>query len=448
MDNSLEIVDLYENKFMSLRKEIDKEELQKHIGKYIIVRSYVSKGLRDSINESIFILVEVTDKELKVTREENLKSILVIEYDRLIEWEVLEHNKEVIDKLKALNYDRNLLVDITNIYDKKLRVILYYTNEYKDDSLDETCELSFAFKYKINDTDYGYDVTYYPVGLIKNIEVIDSYNYNNIMKILKYAADYYDTKIERLTNPVNNLDEIILSKIIKLIRRIENINNDYIAQVLFCNYNFIDESLKLVSDKNITNKIRIKYDDIEYYLDNVVHKKEIKNNLSDILDKDREFFRINNKIDVNKLKKSIGSYLLIRKKEYKRLVDYLNEKPCILIKVKDSSIIVEYLEENREEEIPFNRIKEIEVLVYNEEVIKKINSLDFDTYNYTFEITNIYDKKHKVRVYYITSMFEDELDESDTLMIDVIYDEEGNREATTGYPVGLIKSLEVTINKD
>ena len=79
MDNSLEIVDLYENKFMSLRKEIDKEELQKHIGKYIIVRSYVSKGLRDSINESIFILVEVTDKELKVTREENLKSILVIE---------------------------------------------------------------------------------------------------------------------------------------------------------------------------------------------------------------------------------------------------------------------------------------------------------------------------------------------------------------------------------
>lgn len=45
-------------------------------------------------------------------------------------------------------------------------------------------------------------------------------------------------------------------------------------------------------------------------------------------------------------------------------------------------------------------------------------------------------------------MFEDELDESDTLMIDVIYDEEGNREATTGYPVGLIKSLEVTINKD
>lgn len=273
-DKELEIIDLYSNKFMDLKKDIDKEELKVNIGKYIIVRSYVVKGLRDSIHEGIYILKEVLDDCIKVTRELNPESILVIEYERLREYEILNKNEKIITDLKKIDYKNNYLVELTNIYDRKIKVILSHVSGYYEDSIDEACEISFNYKYNITSDDYGYDSTEYAIGLIKEIKILDEYDFEKLLAILNYSADYYETEVEYLTYPTTEEEEKRLSKIIKLINKLDNINYDYIAQFLGCNYNFIKESIELVDDSMVEKNIELNFEDVKYYLNNIF----IKNN--------------------------------------------------------------------------------------------------------------------------------------------------------------------------
>ncbi|MGN1337198.1 MAG: hypothetical protein ACI4WW_01850 [Candidatus Coprovivens sp.] len=266
---NLEIIDLYKNKFMDLKKKLNIEELRNSIGKYIIIRSYVSTYLRKSIDEGIYYLKDVTNDCLKVAIDDTSDNVLVIEFDRIREYEILNKNEKIIDFLSNIDYDYNHLIEITNIYGKKIRVVLFYVTDYYENIISEISELNFNFKYKISEDDYKYDMTNYPVGLIKDIKILDKYSFNNIISIINYCADYYKTEVEYLTSPESEEEQVRLAKVIKLIKRLENLNNDYIAQFICCNYNFVLESLKMFDDSNINREIKIDFNDIKYYLDNL-----------------------------------------------------------------------------------------------------------------------------------------------------------------------------------
>lgn len=160
----LEVIDMYSNSFMNLRKEYNKEELKNHIGEYMIIRSRVTSRLRNTESEFIAILVDVTDECIKVKPRNVSKSIWVIEYERLIEYEFL-NNEVNIEDFDLKNY--RYLVEITNIYNKKIKGILEHI-EYDSEYLNAS-EISFCYKFLYKKNDYAYESTSYPLGLIKNI---------------------------------------------------------------------------------------------------------------------------------------------------------------------------------------------------------------------------------------------------------------------------------------
>lgn len=289
---NMEVIDMYTNPFMDLKNDYTKEELKKHIGEYMIIRSYVTCRLKDKISEFIAILTDVTDECIKVKPNKVSNKSWVIEYERLKECEFL-NGEYTLEDFDLENY--RYVVEITNIYNKKIQGIIEYI-DYDTEYINAS-EINFCFKFPYKTKDYAYESTTYPVGLIKNIKVIDKYNLKNIMNILNDVSKYYKINLEDLINPRCSINEERLTKAIKIISKIENISYDYIGTTLNCNYNFITESIDYINDND--EEILLNYNSIKKYLNHIDKKDNsyIETGIEDISIRRKEITSINN-IDI------------------------------------------------------------------------------------------------------------------------------------------------------
>lgn len=249
----LEVIDLYNNEFMKLNNKINKDELNNYINRYIIVKSLVISRMREQIYEGVYILKEVFEDCIKVNSLNN-NSLLVIEFNRLLGYEVLPKKNKIIDILNNLD-NNNYLVEITNIYNKKIKVLLNEFNVNK-----ETDKITFTYKFKYKDNDYNYDTANYVVGLIKDINIIEEYKYNDINLIIKYIEDYYCNNFNDLIK-----DNNYLINIIKVIYTLINIDIDYLASYLHISYNLIKD---ITNNIKVDNNLKINKKDIKFILDN------------------------------------------------------------------------------------------------------------------------------------------------------------------------------------
>ena len=85
----MEIVDLYSNTFMKLRKKYNLEEFKSHIGDYMIIRSRISRELRDDTAEFTGVLIDVNENEIKIKPKVSSSKKWIIEFDRLEGYEFL-----------------------------------------------------------------------------------------------------------------------------------------------------------------------------------------------------------------------------------------------------------------------------------------------------------------------------------------------------------------------
>lgn len=265
--NEIDNIDIMKNDFMNLIRNIDISYLKNNLNKYIIVRYLDKKKLKDYIKENVFILKNVENNKIIVLTSKNDEQCISIDFNRIMEYEILNNNLEIINKLNKLDFSNyNYLVEITNIYDRKIKVIVNYITSIYDDGIDESDNIIMNYKYSENNN-IKYGLTEYQVGLIKDIKVLEKYNIKSVNEILNYVSLYYKYPKELISEIDSDYNKEKLSIIINLIKKIVDISDDCLAINLNCKYYIIKNSIDKTNKNEYPNKINLNYEDIKEYLD-------------------------------------------------------------------------------------------------------------------------------------------------------------------------------------